>query len=384
LRAIGAGQVGLLLMGGGHGTRLGFGHPKGMYDIGLPSHKTLFQIQAERVMRLRQLAARFLNKDIQLVHLPWYIMTSDFTHEETMAFFQSHNHFGLPPQDFFFFEQGTLPCLTTEGKIILESAFKVAAAPNGNGGIYQALAKSGALDDMDRRGVLYLHCYGVDNVLVKVSDPTFMGFAITVKADAANKTVRKDIPSEAVGVMCRRNGVPHVIEYSEIPRELSELRNNATGHLIYNAANVANHFFTSEFLRRMANHHLPFHIAKKAIPYADDNGQTVAAKAANGVKTEMFVFDVFAFAKKMVVFQVLREGEFTALKNAPGKGISTPETARQDLSQYHSDLAVAHGAVITKETPDAVFEISPLVSYEGENLSPRVRGKTFRTPFELA
>ena len=109
LKAIANGEVGVLLMAGGQGTRLGSYAPKGCYDIGLPSHKSLFQYQAERIARLQIVAARECGGEEGKVVIPWYVMTSGPTRGETEAFFHKHNFFGLDPANVIFFEQGASP-----------------------------------------------------------------------------------------------------------------------------------------------------------------------------------------------------------------------------------------------------------------------------------
>lgn len=79
------------------------------------------------------------------VVIPWYIMTSESTKETTQEFFSQHGYFGIDPKNIYFFEQGMLPCVTPGGKIIMESTFKVAKAPNGNGNMYAGMMSTMAL-----------------------------------------------------------------------------------------------------------------------------------------------------------------------------------------------------------------------------------------------
>ncbi|KIJ66233.1 hypothetical protein HYDPIDRAFT_86499 [Hydnomerulius pinastri MD-312] len=383
LDAVAKGQVGVLLMAGGQGTRLGSSAPKGCYDIGLPSHKTLFQYQAERIARLQVLAETESGKPKGSVVVPWYVMTSGPTRRETEAFFTKNKHFGLDAKNVIIFEQGTLPCLTMDGKIMLESTSRVAVAPDGNGGLYAATRaplssdkSRTVLSDLTERGVLYVHAYCVDNCLVKVADPVFLGYCITRQADCAAKVVPKASPTESVGVVARRGDKYSVVEYSEITREQAELRNPQTGELSFNAGNIANHFYTTAFLHSVESfeNDLAFHIARKKIPTIDlQTSEAIKPSKPNGMKLEMFVFDVFPFTEKFAVLEVARKEEFSPLKNAPGTGSDDPDTSRRDLLAQHRRFLEKAGARVK----DGVeIEISPLVTYAGEGLES-VKGKTF-------
>jgi len=384
LQAVADGQVGVLLMAGGQGTRLGSSAPKGCYDIGLPSHKSLFQYQAERIARLQTVAEAQFGKPKGSVVVPWYVMTSGPTRHSTESFFANNNHFGLHPKNVIVFEQGTLPCLTMEGKILLETTSRVAVAPDGNGGLYAATRapispsdkSRTVLSDLADRHIQYVHAYCVDNCLVKVADPVFLGYCIARQADCAAKVVPKTSPTESVGVVARRGDKFSVVEYSEITKEQAELRNPKTGELLLNAGNIANHFYTTAFLQSVESfeHELAYHIARKKIPTVDlQTGEIVKPSKPNGMKLELFVFDVFPFTKNFAVLEVARREEFSPLKNAPGTGSDDPETSRRDLLDQHRRFLESAGARL-KEGVE--IELSPLVTYAGEGLES-VKGKTF-------
>ncbi|KAK0198811.1 UDP-N-acetylglucosamine diphosphorylase [Armillaria mellea] len=383
LEAVSRGQVGVLLMAGGQGTRLGSSAPKGCYDIGLPSHKTLFQYQAERIARLQTVAETEFNKPAGSVVIPWYVMTSGPTRRDTEAFFTQHSYFGLKPENVIFFEQGTLPCLTMEGKVILDSPSHVAVAPDGNGGLYAATRaplspadkSHTVLSDLCKRKVLYVHAYCVDNCLVRVADPVFLGYSIAKQADCAAKVVPKASPTESVGVVAHRGNKPGVVEYSEITKEQAEKRDE-NGELAFRAGNIANHFYTTQYLNSVETfeEELAFHIARKKIPHVNmETGEIAKPSKVNGMKLEMFVFDVFPYTERFTVLEVERREDFSPLKNAPGTGSDDPETSRRDLLSQHRRFLEKAGATVQ----DGVeIEISPLVSYAGEGLET-VKGKTF-------
>lgn len=378
LEQIANGHVAVLLMAGGQGTRLGSSNPKGMYDVGLLSRKPLFQIQAERIRTLQRLAFQKTGKNGRIT---WYIMTSEHTMEPTKAFFERNHYFGLNVDDVIMFEQGSLPCFSFDGKIILDQKHVVAKAPDGNGGIYRALKSQGILDDLERRGILYLHAHSVDNILIKVADPVFVGYCVQQKADCGAKVVEKSQPNEAVGVICIVDGKYQVVEYSEISTKASEQR-NSDGRLTFNAGNICNHFFTTEFLQKIGNtfeQRLKLHVAKKKIPFVDNAGKRCTPEKPNGIKIEKFVFDVFEFTEKFAVLAVEREDEFSPLKNAESAGKECATTARNDIYRYHKKLVEAAGGHVNGDE----CEISPLLSYDGEGLEQLVGGKSLDAPIHL-
>lgn len=369
LDLVAKGQVAVVLMAGGQGTRLGSSAPKGCFDIGLPSHKSLFQIQAERIWKVQQLAERKSGK--RNIVVPWYVMTSGPTRKPTEQFFEEHKYFGLNKDDVIIFEQGVLPCISNDGKILLEAKSKVAVAPDGNGGIYQALLTSNARTDMRERGIQHIHAYCVDNCLVKVADPVFIGFAAAKGVDIGTKVVRKRNAKESVGLILQKNGKPDVVEYSEIDNATAEAKDPKQPELLkFRAANIVNHYYSFKFLETIEEwaHLLPHHVARKKIPYVDtETGETIKPERPNGIKLEQFVFDVFPLLepRKFASMEVKREDEFSPLKNARGTGEDDPESSRRDIMNQGARWVRSAGGTVESEgvKEDAGVEVSPLTSY---------------------
>ena len=382
LKLISENKVGVVLMAGGQGTRLGSSAPKGCYDIGLPSHKSLFQLQAERIWRLQHLASKHHDKEDVVV--PWYIMTSGPTRKPTQQFFEENKYFGLNRNNVLFFEQGVLPCISMDGKILLENKGKVAVAPDGNGGLYNALIGSGIVSDMQKRGVQHIHAYCVDNCLVRVADPTFIGFSAEKEVDIATKVVRKRDAKESVGLILQKNGKPDVVEYSEIDSADAEAKDSKDSNLLkFRAANIVNHYYSFKFLESIPDwaHRLPHHVAKKKIPTIDEKGEAVKPEKPNGIKLEQFVFDCFPFLPmdKFACMEVKREDEFSPLKNGKGTGEDDPDTSRRDILEQGRRFLNAAGATVTDEGEDTGVEVSPLISYGGEGLE-FLKGREIRAP----
>ena len=332
LDAISKGRVAVLLMAGGQGTRLGVTYPKGMFNVGLPSNKPLYQLQAERILRLQKLAQK--KTGTTCPPLPWYIMVSTHTRGETERFFADKNFFGLEKSQIVFFEQSMIPAFSPEGKIVLAKPDGLALSPDGNGGLYSACAKWGVLDDMSKRGVDLVHAYCVDNVLVRVADPAFIGFCEKRGAECAAKWIERVDPSEPVGVICSSSGKYKVAEYSEVGAAGAARRPD--NRLQYRQGNIANHFFTRAFLERVASMEnsadaLPYHIARKKVACVDNPAPT----KPNAIKLEKFVFDVFAYTNKFAVWEVDREAEFSPLKNGESAPTDNATTCRNAIYKLH-------------------------------------------------
>ena len=303
--------------------------------------------------------------------IPWYIMKLG---PATPEYFEEHKFFGLKKGNVFFFEQGTLPAFDMTGKILLEAKDKVSVAPDGNGGIYRALRLSGVLGDMSKRGIKYLHAYCVDNCLVKVADPAFIGYCASKNVECGAKVVRKEDPKESVGVICLKNGKAAVVEYSEIDPKVAALT-KPDGTLVYAAANIANHYYTIEFLQRVQSFEtaLDYHVAKKKIKHVTiPAGNLITPTSNNGIKLELFVFDVFPLLDlfKFAVLESARSEDFSPLKNATGP--DSPETSRNDILALHRKWIEASGATVEK---GVIVELSSVLTYGGEDLEA-VKGKT--------
>lgn len=374
------GKVAFVVLSGGQGTRLGFAGPKGCYNVGLPSKKTLFQMQAERLVKLQNLVAKeHADVDTEKATIPYYIMTSPLNHDQTTKYFKENEYFGLKENNVFFFKQGTLPCLTPEGKFILETKAKVATAPDGNGGIYAALASSGALKDMERRGIKWIMACSVDNALIQVADPAFIGLCEERKCELGNKSCEKNAWNESVGVLGKKDDKYNVVEYSEITDEMAQSK-GTDGKLQFRSGNICIHTFTLDFINKIFGQlGKSYHIARKKIPAANEKGEAVKPTENNGLKLEMFIFDVFPMAERFVNLECKRSENFAPVKNAPGKPKDSPDTARKLLFARGKKWLENAGAVIKGESEEGVCEVTPAASLQGEGLE-KFEGATLTMP----
>ena len=327
-KAIKQGKLAVVTMAGGQGTRLGFNGPKGAFDIGLNSHKSLFELLCDHLKRA--------NAKYQ-VTIPWFIMTSEENNDKTIEFFEKHNYFGYKKdQNIFFFKQGQLPMIDTEGKILLNEEGLIKLAADGHGGVYKALIDNKMLDKMKQMKIEWIFVGGIDNCLAKMADPLFVGMAIDKQVSIAAKSVAKKDPSENVGVFCRRNGKPSIIEYSEISEEMANARDE-NGELLYGESNILCNLFKIDIIEEIAETPLPYHVAYKKANYMDENGNIVEPSSPNAYKFEAFIFDAFTKVDNMLVLRVKREDEFAPVKNNDQAGEDCPSTARELYENYHKN-----------------------------------------------
>ena len=322
-KAIKAGKLAVLTMAGGQGTRLGYDGPKGTYDIGLDSHKSLFELMCDT---LKEGYTKYG------VYVPWYIMTSNENNHQTVDFFEKNNYFNYPKENVKFFIQGKLPMINTEVKILVGENGLIRLAADGHGGVFEAMVKSNVLDDMKNRNIEWIFIGPVDNPLVNMVDSIFVGLAEKKKCTAAGKSVVKANPKERVGVFCTRNNKPSVIEYTEITDEMAN-QVDENGELVYGESHINCNLFNIERINGIAKNKLPYHSAFKKSKYIDENGKLVEPTSPNAYKFEAFIFDAFVSLDSMAILRVKREDEFAPVKNA--EGTDSPATARELYKKFH-------------------------------------------------
>ena len=340
------GSVAAFTLAGGQGSRLGFDGPKGAYDFGLPSHATLFRLQARRLMNLGAKAGK---------PIPWAIMTSPLNHRETIQHFEDHSYFGYNRDYIRFFEQGMLCALRPDGTPLTDENGDYVEAPDGNGGCFRALAKSGTLAWFIEKGVRFVFLCNIYNALVKMADPTFIGALAGSGLPCAAKVVHKKNAAEKVGIFASKNGKPAVLEYSDVSDELRN-KTNADGSLQFDGGNTGMYVFRIDSLRKIASQELPWHAARKTV-----------SGVADCWKFEQFLLDAFPFLGKIFLFGVEREDEFAPVKNATGN--DSPESACKMLGNLHR-YWLEQAKVKLKA--GKLYEISPRLTYAGENLSQEV------------
>jgi UDP-N-acetylglucosamine/UDP-N-acetylgalactosamine diphosphorylase len=363
-RLIREGQVAAFTVAGGQGTRLGWDGPKGTFPATPILHKPLFQVFAEYLLKVQE---KYQTR------LPWYIMTSPINDEATRRFFQEHGFFGLEPQDVMFFSQGTMPAIGFDGKILLGSKGELALSPDGHGGSLKALYRSGAIADMERRGVTQVSYFQVDNPNVKCIDPLFLGLHALDGAQMSSKMLPKASPTEKVGNFAQRDGRIQIIEYSDMPDELAESR-NPDGSLRFNAGSIAIHVIAVEFVKGLNENSgrfgLPYHRAEKKVEHIDpETGETRKPAEPNAVKLEAFVFDALPLAERSIILETDRIEEFAPIKNA--EGTDSPATSRALQSQRAARWLASHGVEVPwgpDGDVDAVIELSHLTAIEPADL----------------
>lgn len=310
------GHYAVVTMAGGQGTRLGHNGPKGTFLLNVnPKPKYLFEIIADGLKRANEKYGVVLN---------WYIMTSTENNQKTVGFFEEHNYFGYPKENIMFFVQGNLPLLDEEGKLLIDEDFNIKWAADGNGCIYKSMKKDGVIDDMKKKGIKWIFIGSVDNALINMTDPIFVGLTVSENNEIGSKSVAKRNPHEPVGVFCKKNGAPAVIEYSEISKEMAEATDEE-GELLFGESNIMAHLYSIDAIEKISEHELPYHSAHKKATYMDLDGKNVVPNEPNAYKYEAFIFDGFSYFDNMSVLRVKREENFAPIKNKDGN--DSPETA---------------------------------------------------------
>jgi len=356
------GRVAAFTVAGGQGTRLGYDGPKGTFPVTPVTKATLFEVFAKKIAAAeKQYGAPIY----------WFIMTSIVNHEATVSFFKENNYFGLEHHRVHFFSQGLMPAVDFDGKLILEDKHQLVMTPDGHGGSLRALNRSGAIQLMEELGIHVISYFQVDNPLIRVIDPYFIGFHIQAKAELSSKMIPKAYPLEKVGHFCDYQGKQMVVEYSDLPNEFQEQR-DANGELRFIAGSIAIHIMDVGFVKKLGSRdsglQLPFHKAVKKIPYVDVRGNLQKPAQPNGVKFEMFVFDSLPFAERSVLIETLRDEDFSPVKNA--EGVDSPLTCKQHQLRMWAKWLKKCGVLVPTDAegiPTFDFEIDPSFAYDSDS-----------------
>jgi UDP-N-acetylglucosamine/UDP-N-acetylgalactosamine diphosphorylase len=326
LEALKEGKVAALLLAGGMGTRLGSDKPKGETNVGLTKEIYIFQRHIECLLEVSKACGKTV---------PLYVMTSEKNDEETQRFFKEKNYFGYPEEDVAFFQQEMITAVDYDGKILKEEPGRLATSPNGNGGWFSSLAKAGLVEDMKKRGVEWINLFAVDNVLQKICDPAFVGATLLSGKESGSKVVRKVEPHEKMGVLCREDGKPSIVEYYEMSDEMAEAT-NADGELTYAFGVILNYLFKMDKLEEIVAAKLPVHVVEKKIPYITAEGEHVKPEEPNGYKFETLVVDMIRLLDDTLPYEVVREKEFAPIKNL--HGVDSLDSARELLQKNGVEL----------------------------------------------
>lgn len=326
LQSIRQGELALLLLAGGQGTRLGYDKPKGCFNMGLTRELSIFALLMEHTMDVVKQAG---------VWIPLYVMTSDSNYADTVSFFEEHDYFGYNQEYLTFFVQEMNPVTDFDGKILMTSRHTLAMSPNGNGGWFRSMERVGLLEQIFASNLKWMNVFSVDNVLQRIADPVFLGATIDSERMCGAKVVCKVNAEEKVGAICKENGKPHIIEYYELSEEMRQLR-QADGSLAYGYGVTLNYLFPIRRLKENLELQMPLHVVKKAVPYMDASGVLVNPKEPNAYKYETLALDLIHEMEDCLVFEVNREKEFAPVKNKTG--VDSIDTARELLKKNGYDL----------------------------------------------
>ena len=304
-----------------------FGHtgPKGTYILNIkPEPKSLFEILCDNLKKAREKYN---------VIIPWYIMTSRENNNQTQEFFEKNNYFNYPKDAIKFFVQGEIPMIDTKGKILLTEEGLVKEAADGHGGIFEAMFKNNIVEDMKEKKVEWIFVGPIDNPLSKTVDEILIGISKEKNVLEAGKSLVKASPEEKVGVFCKKNGRPSVVEYTEITKEMAEAVDE-NNNLVYGESHINCNMFNIKGIEIIGNQKLPYHVAFKKATYLDENGNVVKPEEPNAYKFESFIFDAFNKLDDMLIFRVKREEEFAPVKNK--EGVDSVDTAIELYNNFNN------------------------------------------------
>ena len=315
-------KLAVLTLAGGQGTRLGFKGPKGCYELAFDEKKSLFELICDKLKNVHNKYGVYLN---------WYIMTSVDNDEFTKKYFKEKKYFGYPKEQIYFFKQNTIEIMDKEGRVLLDKLYSIKRASNGNGDVFKAFKKYQLEKTLNR--IEWITISGIDNIILEIVDPLFIGLTISNNSKAASKSMRKkDLDSKDYVFAKIDNGI-NIIPPDFLTEE-QKYSKNEEGQYNYNQINILSHIFNKNTFLEIARLKLPYHRAFKKNDFIDETGMKVVVKEPNSFKFEKFIFDAFKYINNFTLLEVEEEDEFAPIKAFTGS--YTPETA-MDLycKKYH-------------------------------------------------
>ncbi len=322
IKAIKSGNIGVITLAGGQGSRLGFNGPKGSFTLDTSPKKSLFEIVCDYI----RLASLKYN-----VSIPWYIMTSTNNYFDTIDFFEHNNYFGYDRNNITFFTQDNLPIIDVNGKLVLSEIYKINVASNGNGNLFSSLKKANLIKSMEQRNIQWLFVGGVDNVLLDPLDPIFIGYTIESKCEIGSKTLFKSNPSDVSWIFARRDNKPAIVDCENFTEELSRITDEK-GNYLYRETNMLAHLFSLNSIKKMSTIKLSYHRAFRKNAFVNYEGMKQIPEGPNVYKFEQFVFNAFSYFDNIALLRVNKEEEFAPIKDFNGP--YNPEIATLKYEKY--------------------------------------------------
>lgn len=309
-------KLAIITLAGGQGTRLGYKGPKGSYEIDIPPKKSLFEFACDNLKRLNELSGIYLN---------WYIMTSPSNDDATQKYFETNGYFGYPKEKVKFFIQNTLPIIDVDAKVILETPYSIKTGSNGNGDVFKSFASAGFIDELEQNNIEWVFVGGIDNILLKLVDPLFLGLTVAGQYQVASKSIRKTDLTASDWVFANVDGHPSIIDPINLKSAVVEE---------YNQTNMLAHLFSIDALKKLSNVELPYHRAFKKCDFINEEGMKEVPLKPNSFKFEKFIFDGFALFDRILLLEVPTNEEFAPIKSFTGS--ATPETALELYKNYYN------------------------------------------------
>lgn len=307
----------VVTLAGGQGSRLGFHGPKGCFELDIKPKKSLFEILCDNLKKIQ--------KDYQ-VTIPWYIMTSIDNDSATKKFFEEKNFFGYPKNFVFFFKQDMLPLIDVSGKLILEEAYKIKEASNGNGNVFVSMKKNGIIENMKQQNIEWVFFSGIDNVILEVVDPLLLGLTIANNKLIASKTLLKKNVEDKDWIFARKNGMPSIMNCCHLTSSMKTAKNEK-GNFLYREINLLAHLFHLSTFDKIVSTSLPYHRAFKKNTFINEEGMKQVPENPNTFKFETFIFDAFSLFNDIELLRVEPENEFAPIKDF--FSVHNPEVAKE-------------------------------------------------------